>query len=448
MRPENVSARDPLASRLGPAGRANQVGEQHAGERRGNVPGQPVLRRSPLRNHRRVGRLARPRRCGARRLRSVVSSGVRPLPDRGLSQREPDRGRPDLARPAPARLDGEPAPAEPHAPGPRRRSRRTAVRRRCSEGPRQRPRRGVEALRAWTCRGRVQALAPAPRSPLRRQGRGNRALHPDAPLPETRGRSHVRPPSLGDPDQRRALAALLAGRPIRLGAVLRDRPCRAARPSRPQRGSLRAHRARAPSRSEAVHPVLPPGSVPPRRRRLAHVAPAGAGGRPVPPGTGGVQPVRPGLRARLSRSRPRHCRRGAGRAARGGARCRPRRPLPPALHPVCRGPRPAAGARRALRRLRTPRQGARRRGEAQGPRRRLLGDRRPVLVGDRRPVPGGRRGRSVHRSPALRWRALRQGERPSSLPDQAGRSRHGRRHRRSVVRGGAGGSALHQLPRA
>ena len=237
------------------------------------------------------------------------------------------------------------------------------------------------------------------------------------------------------------------GRPVRLGTVLRDRPCRTARPSRPQRGPVRAHRARAPSRSEAVHPVFPPGSVPPRRRRLAHVAPAGAGGRPVPPGAGGVQPVRPGLRARVSRSRPRHCRRGAGRAARGGARCRPRRPLPPALHPVCRGPRSAPGARRALRRLRPPRQGARRRGEAQGPRRRLLRDRRPLLVGDRRSVQGGRRRRFVHRSPALRRRALRQGERPSSLPDQAGRSRHGRRHRRPVVRGGAGGSAIHQLPR-
>ncbi len=85
-------------------------------------------------------------------------------------------------------------------------------------------------------------------------------------------------------------------------------------------------------------------------------------------------------------------------------------------------------------------------GRVAPPSRSFLGDCRPVPVGDRRSLQGGRRRRFVHRSPALRRRALRQGERPSSLPDQAGRSRHGRHHRRSVVRGSGRASQFTTVP--
>ena len=100
------------------------------------------------------------------------------------------------------------------------------------------------------------------------------------------------------------------------------------------------YRARAPPRSEAVHPVLPPGSVPPRRRRLAHVCTRGrwkkagstrSGWRPTCPiwSSGAYFPD----------LAPRHCRPSTRRAAWGRCAMPPLVVLyPPALHPVRRGP--------------------------------------------------------------------------------------------------------------
>lgn len=130
-------------------------------------------------------------------------------------ERVADGARPDLAGPRPARLGGASGAAEPLGRRTRRRARRAAVPERRDEGAGGRQALGMAPLHARRGHRRGEALGPPARpalGPRRRQ----RALEPDAALPAARRGPSRRRPALGRPDQRRALAPLLAGRAVGL----------------------------------------------------------------------------------------------------------------------------------------------------------------------------------------------------------------------------------------
>ena len=128
---------------------------------------------------------------------------------------------------------------------------------------------------------------------------------------------------------------------------------------------------------------------------------------------GGAGPFGRGLRARLSQPHRRAAgrrRREPGRRAAGGADTA----LPPALRALCRRPRPAAGQRLPLRRLRAAQAGPRRHRAAHGRRRHLLVPRRQLLRP--RDDAGGphRHRRRFHRSAALQRRPVRRRRRAAA----------------------------------
>ena len=146
------------------------------------------------------------------------------------SQTEDDLIWPILDR---ARMDREPAAAEPRTARPRGRAGRASVRRRAGEGASQRLPRGVAALRIRPRRRRIETVAKAARSPLGATRRRDRPVDADAALSAARRRPHDRQAALGDAHQWRPMAALLSGRAVGLGTVFRDRPGRCPGHPRP-----------------------------------------------------------------------------------------------------------------------------------------------------------------------------------------------------------------------
>ena len=203
-----------------------------------------------------------------------------------------------------------------------------------------------------------------------------------------------------------------------------------------------------PALAEGVRPRLWPPGVFADAERRPDLSSARARRRPVLRRPGRRQPLRPCLRPGISRARPRHRRRGSGRPVAGGARGGADPPLPPAVHPLCRGPGFAAGPRPPLRRLRSARAGPRRYRPPQGPQRRLFGYRRPLLVGARRSLPCNRFGRPVDRAAALQWRAVRCRAHAAIDDDPPRRCRHGECDRRPLVRAHRRRAQIHQLSRS
>ena len=97
--------------------------------------------------------------------------------------------------------------------------------------------------------------------------------------------------------------------------------------------------------AQGVRAGLPARGLPAGRSRRAHLPSARHRRRPLLRTARRRQSVQAGLRPGFSRARACDCRRRAGRAPAGGARGRPAPALPAALHPLRRGPRPAARPR-------------------------------------------------------------------------------------------------------
>ena len=246
------------------------------------------------------------------------------------------------------------SPARPGEGGRQRRHPRPpAVRRRRVERPRRRSQRSGRALPRGAGRTGEQTLRPAAGRPgWRRPRTAAHVARPNPALSGNRPRRLRRPHPLGHAHQRPRLAALRRPRPPACQRLLRSRPAGPAA-SRPRR------------RPAGLPPALPSRRLRPGAGRRPHLS----GRRPARGaalrGTGGARPVQRRLHARLPAPRGgprRRQRRQPSQRPRG----RPDFPLPPAVRPLRRGPRPAAGQRFALRRLRPAQERARQRGGQNG----------------------------------------------------------------------------------